>query len=238
MFLCSMLLLEGCSWRNKKKEQTDDAGIAMINNSDAQECDSKDCSGEIIVDIAPEEEGVDKVNRLSIFDNDDSGELQAEKIDDSDDSRKETPITLLLSDDSDLDVSIEQKNNTNANISDKLNQSYVGTVNFAFDKFKAPKNNDYFEMEKIVAQIHDRYAQNKNIKVLITGHSCNWAGSEKYNLQLSDKRALTVSKYIMKHTSLSRDNIMHYGCGTSQLLTDGDKEQQSVNRRAEVFICE
>lgn len=240
MFLCSIFLLEGCWWSKKKIEPKDDVGITVINETEDTVCVNNTCPGEIIVDIAPEDETMRKVDRLSIFENgsENDGILSTEELPKDNFDDKRTPITLLLSDDADLDVSIEHKGNSTSDISDKLNQMHVGVTHFAFDRFKAPINNDYAELKNIVALINAKYAENNNIKVLITGHSCNWAGSEKYNLQLSDKRALMVSKYILKHTSLSRDNVMHYGCGTSQLLGDGDKEQQSVNRRAEIFICE
>ena len=76
------------------------------------------------------------------------------------------------------------------------------------------------------------------IKIVVTGHACDFAGSEEYNLQLSDKRAKQMAEWIIHNTGIKEDDIIYFGCGTSRKVCDGGKEAQSANRRAEVYIVQ
>ena len=94
----------------------------------------------------------------------------------------------------------------------------------------------YKSINVLLKQINSLKEQNKDVAVTILGHSCNSAGSEKYNMQLSDRRALAIKEYILKHTSVYPERIFTYGLGTSEIICSGDKAQQAPNRRAEVYL--
>ena len=77
---------------------------------------------------------------------------------------------------------------------------------------------------------------NPNAKIIIEGHACNSCGSERYNLDLSNNRALAIKDKIIQNTSINADNISVFGCGTSHLIVHGGRSEQSPNRRVEIFI--
>ncbi len=70
--------------------------------------------------------------------------------------------------------------------------------------------------------------------IVIEGHSCNSAGSRTYNLALSEKRARAVAAEFEK-AGIEKNKIKIAPRGTEELLVDGNKEEQSVNRRVVLF---
>jgi outer membrane protein OmpA-like peptidoglycan-associated protein len=112
----------------------------------------------------------------------------------------------------------------------------IGTILFDFDVYENIRSDQESDLNILVAKINNLYEENNNLKIVIKGHACNSEGTEKYNLQLSDKRAQTIRSLIKKNTKLKDENISSFGCGTSELLTTGNREKQAINRRAEVYI--
>jgi outer membrane protein OmpA-like peptidoglycan-associated protein len=123
---------------------------------------------------------------------------------------------------------------------ESINKAVVGkhiaTLHFDFDVYKYIRREESAALDDIINTINSLKEQNKDVAVTILGHSCNSAGSEKYNMQLSDRRALAIKEYILKHTSVYPERIFTYGLGTSEIICSGDKAQQAPNRRAEVYL--
>ena len=68
-------------------------------------------------------------------------------------------------------------------------------------------------------------------KVLIEGHT-DAAGSDGYNLTLSEKRALTVKNYLVMQHGIPAENLRTVGLGESTLINPG-KPLAAENRRVQ-----
>jgi OOP family OmpA-OmpF porin len=78
--------------------------------------------------------------------------------------------------------------------------------------------------------------ENPKIKVEIGGHSDN-LGPEKANQAISEKRALSVKKYLMDKFSISGDRLTVKGYGSMKPIADNKTpEGRSKNRRVEFRI--
>jgi outer membrane protein OmpA-like peptidoglycan-associated protein len=106
---------------------------------------------------------------------------------------------------------------------------------FDFDVYKEIRADQKGIIDVVLNDSMQRYLQDKNIKFVIRGHACDSAGSEKYNMQLSDKRARTIRKRLEK-IGINKKNISSFGCGTAEIINHGNKEEQAINRRAEIYI--
>lgn len=72
--------------------------------------------------------------------------------------------------------------------------------------------------------------------VVIEGHACNSAGDENYNMHLSEQRAKSVKKALVKH-GVPADQLKTVGRGFEMCIVhSGTREQQTPNRRVEVFV--
>jgi OmpA-OmpF porin, OOP family len=77
---------------------------------------------------------------------------------------------------------------------------------------------------------------NLNIRVEIGGHSDS-SGSEKANLKFSEKRALSVKKYLEDKYNISSDRMTVKGYGSSKpIADDSTMEGRSKNRRVEIRV--
>jgi len=68
-------------------------------------------------------------------------------------------------------------------------------------------------------------------KVLIEGHT-DAAGSDSYNVTLSEKRALAVKTYLVLQHGIPAGNLRTVGLGKSELITPG-KPLAAENRRVQ-----
>jgi OOP family OmpA-OmpF porin len=77
---------------------------------------------------------------------------------------------------------------------------------------------------------------NPSIKVEIGGHTDSM-GSAQANLRISEKRALSVKKYLQDKYNISGDRMTVKGYGSSKPIAD-DKtmEGRSKNRRVEIKV--
>jgi outer membrane protein OmpA-like peptidoglycan-associated protein len=79
--------------------------------------------------------------------------------------------------------------------------------------------------------------ENKNLVIEIGGYTDS-TGSEKYNLSLSEKRALSVVNYLIK-LGISSDRLKYKGYGNTSHLGDNvTSEGRKLNRRTEAKIIE
>ncbi|WP_139063761.1 OmpA family protein [Flagellimonas eckloniae] len=115
----------------------------------------------------------------------------------------------------------------------KTNQSYVlNHVNFDFDRFELePK------AKQSLKDVYQHLQKNPNLKVSISGHTDD-QGSEEYNDVLSQQRAKTVAKYLMR-LGLPKSRITSAGYGNKMPLdsTQSDKARRK-NRRVEFVMTE
>ena len=78
--------------------------------------------------------------------------------------------------------------------------------------------------------------ENPNIKVEVGGHTDN-LGPEKANQKISEKRALSVKKYLMDKFNISGDRLIVKGYGSTKPIADNKtQEGRSKNRRVEFKI--
>ncbi len=76
--------------------------------------------------------------------------------------------------------------------------------------------------------------RNPGLKIRIEGHTDNIA-SEKYNLDLSEKRAQAIKSYLVEN-GVDQSRITTTGYGYSQPIADNDTEEgRALNRRAELI---
>ncbi len=134
----------------------------------------------------------------------------------------------------------EEQNNpeTNNTITITSNKNHLNTVLFDFDKFEYIKQEYENSLQGTIAQIALAFERNPNINIVIEGHACNSCGSERYNLELSNKRALTIKNRILSQTNINPEKLSAFGCGTSHLIVHGGRYEQAPNRRVEIFIAE
>ena len=79
---------------------------------------------------------------------------------------------------------------------------------------------------------------NKKIKIEIQGHTSKTNESDKFNLELSTQRAVSVKKYLLaKGIEEKRLTAVGYGY-TKPKFTDDNLEHQAANRRVEIKILE
>lgn len=79
--------------------------------------------------------------------------------------------------------------------------------------------------------------KNPDSLFIVEGHTDSF-GSDEYNLQLSQARALAVVNWLRESLKLGTDRIQALGKGESTLIAPetGTVEQQSLNRRVEIKV--
>lgn len=89
------------------------------------------------------------------------------------------------------------------------------------------------ELQKLITFL----TQNESLKVEISGHTDN-VGTEKYNKDLSEKRALSVYNYLISG-GVSSNRLTYKGYGESEPIATNENENgRAQNRRTEMKILE
>ena len=92
------------------------------------------------------------------------------------------------------------------------------------------KKSSFFEIKRLAMHLK----RNKNTKIKIAGHTDN-TGSEKYNLELSRKRAKSVYKKLIEF-GVNKEQLTYIGFGFSQPINNNDDDlSRSKNRRTEII---
>jgi len=101
-----------------------------------------------------------------------------------------------------------------------------------------PTNSSYLndsskgKIQEVAKVIQNKYPDRK---ILVEGHS-DKTGTSKYNLWLSEKRAVSVQVYLSS-LGIPAKNIKTAGQGDSRPIADNNtKEGRSINRRVEVTV--
>jgi outer membrane protein OmpA-like peptidoglycan-associated protein len=126
--------------------------------------------------------------------------------------------------------------NINQPIIIEKNKTHISTVLFDFDKSESIRSEYEKLLDGSIAQIQLALDKNPNINIIIEGHACNSCGSERYNLELSNQRAITIKNKIVKKTNINPEKLSVFGCGTSHLIVHGGRYEQAPNRRVEIFM--
>lgn len=104
-------------------------------------------------------------------------------------------------------------------------------VNFEFNEENLlPESRTTLE---IVGSVLERYP---DLRVEVAGHTDN-VGSDAYNQQLSEERALTIEQYITSNYNVAPERIERRGYGESQpLASNSTATGRALNRRVEFRV--
>jgi len=109
------------------------------------------------------------------------------------------------------------------------------TIYFGFDKYNIDKNQQA-SLEADIAHAKKMIEIDKII--VIEGHACDSAGSAIYNMTLSEQRAKFIATQFM-NAGIEKDNIKIAARGQEMpIVKGGNRHQQAVNRRVEVFAID
>ena len=144
---------------------------------------------------------------------------------------------ILASEESKQSISKTQKSEINSSsVSEKNKSNFIKgdktksvLVFFSYDSHKL----SITEKDKLDNYITSSIKTN-SIPIIINGHT-DTKGSKKYNLTLSEQRALSVSKYFRKKGLNNNLIIKSYGEDYPLIIT-GDNIEEKNNRRVEVII--
>ena len=144
---------------------------------------------------------------------------------------------ILASEASKQSISKKQKSEINSSSVSEKNKSYFikgdktksVLVFFNYDSHKL----SITEKDKLDNYISTLIKTDSN-PIIIYGHT-DTKGSKKYNLILSEQRALSVSKYFRKKGLNNKLIIKNYGENYPLIIT-GDNVEEEKNRRVEVII--
>jgi OmpA-OmpF porin, OOP family len=107
------------------------------------------------------------------------------------------------------------------------------TLNVEFDFDKAVVKPKYNKEIQHVAEVMKKYP---DLKIVIEGHTDN-IGGEKYNLNLSQRRADAVKEAMVKKFNISADRLKAQGFGYSKpIASNSTKEGRQKNRRVEAAV--
>ncbi|MFD2200372.1 OmpA family protein [Shivajiella indica] len=101
---------------------------------------------------------------------------------------------------------------------------------FDFDKDELKR-----ESMSSLVRLYDFLIVNKNVKILISGHTDN-VGSNTYNQSLSQRRAESVKKYLLLK-GIKEDRMLSVGMGDKEPIRPNDTpENRALNRRITITI--
>jgi outer membrane protein OmpA-like peptidoglycan-associated protein len=102
-------------------------------------------------------------------------------------------------------------------------------IYFEFDEFDLSFD-ELIKLKNLIQSI------NQSSVIYIVGHT-DHTGTERYNLDLSRKRAIAVQDFIIEFTGLNKNQIIMRFEGERNTLNKGDTlEERSLNRRVSVKI--
>lgn len=112
-------------------------------------------------------------------------------------------------------------------------QQIDNTAYLVYFGFDSTKFND--AATQVVKQVVADVAKSKPTEILIHGHTDS-AGSEEYNMRLSEKRALSVLERLIKN-GIPAEILHYFAFGESDPAVDrGNGVAEPKNRRVEIFL--
>ncbi len=115
----------------------------------------------------------------------------------------------------------------------KILEKGRATLDVEFDTGKAIVKPAYYKEIEGVADVLKKYP---DLKIVVEGHTDN-VGGEKYNINLSQKRAEAIKTVMVKKFNIEASRITAKGFGYSNPLADNStKEGRQQNRRVEAAV--
>ena len=228
LFLLSanVLFLTGClGWKKKQTISVDNQPLKIDNNS------NDDCNSSIKISFTEDNPDYTLTTGKTIFD-DNNNELENNTIiiDQAVINPENNCLNnLILQEETHI-------NNQDNSIKMETAKSHIATLLFDFDIFEHLRPEYENALKVAIAQIQLAIEKNPNLNIIIEGHACNSCGSERYNLELSNHRAITIKNKILQNTNINPEKLSVFGCGTSHLIVHGGRYEQGPNRRVEIFI--
>jgi outer membrane protein OmpA-like peptidoglycan-associated protein len=105
--------------------------------------------------------------------------------------------------------------------------SFDSSINFDFDSAELTSDAKR-ELDKIIAALKD--PEVKDAEVIVSGHT-DAKGSDEYNQKLSERRALSVKKYLAQN-GIDSKRLTASGYGKGKLLLPTEP-LDALNRRVE-----
>ncbi|MFL6619256.1 MAG: OmpA family protein [Povalibacter sp.] len=113
---------------------------------------------------------------------------------------------------------------------DNITLNMPSSITFALNS--ADLNAQFYSALEGVSMVLQEY--NKTV-IEVAGHTDS-SGSDQYNMQLSERRAQSVTSYLASH-GIQSSRLMPVGAGESHPVASNDTEQgRSANRRVEMTI--
>lgn len=89
-----------------------------------------------------------------------------------------------------------------------------------------------------IKQLLDKYRIGPEDRIVVVGHTDNQGGKAK-NYKLSQTRAMEVKKEILRHSTISADDISVIAKGAQNPIADNrNKEGRAINRRTEIYLTQ
>ncbi len=108
---------------------------------------------------------------------------------------------------------------------------FPSEVLFGFDGWQLKP-----EAMEALGLVHDTISKEKDKEILIMGHTCN-LGPAAYNLELSKKRAQSVSDFLMNTKGIPQDRIrIDYHGEKFPVASNATDAGRAKNRRVEIFF--
>ena len=105
-------------------------------------------------------------------------------------------------------------------------------VNFDFDSHEL-REESFPDLNRLVQLMFD----NPDIKIKISGHTCD-IGTHEYNQNLSERRASTITEYILSQ-EVHEGRVTFEGYGeTAPVIENHTEDHREINRRVEFIILE
>jgi outer membrane protein OmpA-like peptidoglycan-associated protein len=109
----------------------------------------------------------------------------------------------------------------------------LDNINFEFDSDFEVMPGAYAVLEKVFERIKSRKI---DYQVIVEGHTDSF-GTDEYNEELSERRAKTVRRYLIKEFSLEPNRVEAIGFGENNPVTsNGNYQGRLENRRVEIRI--
>lgn len=109
------------------------------------------------------------------------------------------------------------------------NISLASELLFEFDRWNLKA-----EAKEALGKVYDMFNKSKEQNILITGYTCS-QGLEEHNLELSRKRAQSVSDYLVKEKGIGAEKIQIEYFGSKYPVASNNTEEGRIkNRRVEI----
>jgi len=108
------------------------------------------------------------------------------------------------------------------------------TVYYAFNQYKlTPDQKAGLELN--VQEVKNSLKNDPSTQFVVEGHACRSAGSDSYNLALSNRRGAEYIHYLVQN-NIPKKSLKLVGRGSEMpIVPTGNAEEQAPNRRVELY---